>query len=437
MAGCKDINEYVNQHLPLPSPWEKTSDREDTWYVNEDTKESVWVRPDNDVFQAVVNRIKDGPTEKKNALDKLFTRSTKDLIDLLGTPAIQLCFGEDKERKIKELEDAAEKEIDEKKEAAAKILRKGAGAQFASSANKTKISPKSITEIYGILDKLYKDKKDFFQNKKATNIQRLFRGHKTRRNQAALWTRHSDKESHWFTSDNDRSVWVLPEAAKHVVNSPNYSAKKIVAKKFVNTYRQKKCFKLLDLCEPPGGWKEFNDNEHHKSEMNEVLKKRYEDALELLDKNQNIELNCHHDNNVTPLMWASSFSQELAKKLIEMGADINKRDYLGSTALIYAVHGKKASTALLLIEKGANINLSTKITGDSDILYSAIDYTYNKGTIVPELKDVHDALLKKGAKPNEQTLKRIQKAAKRAAHGGSYRNTRKLRKNNRMTRRLR
>ena len=431
MAGCKDINEYVNEYLPLPSPWKKTSDDEDTWYVNEHTKESLWVRPDNEVFQAVVNRIKDGPTKENNALNELFTRTTKDLIDLLGTPAIQLCFGTDKESKIKELEDAAEKEINEKTK---KVLGiKKLQPTLLKEANITK----NIGYIYGILDKLYNEKKDFFQNKKATNIQRLFRGHKTRRNQAALWTRHSDKESHWFTSDTDRSVWVLPEAAKHVVNSPNYSAKKIVAKKFVNTYRQKKCFKLLDLCEPPDGWKEFNDNEHHKSEMNEVLKKRYEDALELLDKNQNIELNCHHDNNVTPLMWASSFSQELAKKLIEMGADINKRDYLGSTALIYAVHGKKASTALLLIEKGANINLSTKITGDSDILYSAIDYTYNKGTIVPELKGVHDALLKKGANPNEQTLKRIQKAAKRAAHGGSYRNTRKLRKNNRMTRRLR
>jgi ankyrin repeat protein len=172
--------------------------------------------------------------------------------------------------------------------------------------------------------------------------------------------------------------------------------------------------------------------------MNTLFEKQHEDALKLLHT-KNIELNCYNDSGVTPLMWASSFSPKLAEKLIEMGADIMKRDYLGSTALIYAVHGKKASTALLLINKGIDINIPAKKTEDSDT-YTAIDFTYdNRGSVVPELQTVHDVLLKKGAKPNEQTLKRIEKARKKALRvgGGSYRKTRKLRKNNRMTRRLR
>lgn len=453
MAGCKDINEYVNKHLPLPSPWEKTSDGEDTWYVNEDTKESLWVRPDNEVFQAVVNRIKDGPTKENNALNELFRRSTNILIDLLGTPAIQLCFGEDKENKIKELEDAAEKEIEKtKKVFGIKKLQ----PKLLKEANITK----NIGDIYTILDKLYKDKKDFFQNKKATNIQRIFRGHKTRRNQAAVWTRHRDGDEEWFTSNKGRSVWKLPvnlwtrhtdgdeewyvsptgesvwklprgasvidaapntkvEArAQAAANAKAETAQAEEQKAKHNNLKEKeqeqekekkkqKCFKLLNLCGPPPGWslrntknvKDLSEAEiKHKHEMNAIQKKQHEDAIKLID--EGVDMECAETGSgITPLMWAAAFAPEVAEKLIEKGADINKVSARGASALIYAIESYNTSTALLLIKKGADINISAGTLLNSKVLKTALDFTYaDDGYALPQLNEVREKLVSMGAK---------------------------------------
>ena len=454
MAGCKDINEYVNEHLPLPSPWKKMSDDEDTWYVNEHTKESLWVRPDNEVFQAIVNRIKDGPTENK-ALNELFTRSTKVLIDLLGTPAIQLCFGEDKERKIKELEDAAEKDIEKtKKVFGIKKLQ----PTLLKPANITK----NIGDIYTILDKLYKDKKDFFQNKKATNIQRIFRGHKTRRNidaiprvwtrhtegndkwftlptgesvwklPANLWTRHTDGNEEWYVSPTGKSVWKLPRGASVIDAAPNTkvearaqanaNAKAETAqaqeqKAKHNNLKEKeqeqekekkkqKCFKLLNLCGPPPGWsprntkneKHLNKTEiKHKHEMNAIQKKQHEDAIKLID--EGVDMECAETGSgITPLMWAAAFAPEVAEKLIEKGADINKVSARGASALIYAIESYNTSTALLLIKKGADINISAGTLLNSKVLKKALDFTYaDDGYAHPQLDEVREKLIEMGA----------------------------------------
>ena len=460
MAGCKDINEYVNEHLPLPSPWEKTSDGEDTWYVNEDTKESLWVRPDKEVFQAIVNRIKDGPTEKNNALDKLFTRATKVLIDLLGTPAIQLCFGEDKESEIKEIEDAAEKEIENKKNV---LGIKKLQPKLLKEANITK----NIGDIYTILDKLYKDKKDIFEkNKKATNIQRIFRGHKTRRNIDAIprvWTRHTEENDEWFTSPTGESVWELPanvwtrhtdededevwyvsptgksfwklpRGASVIDAAPNTKvearaqananaktetaqAQEQEQKAKQNNLKEKeqekekekkkqKCFKLLDLCGPPPGWSPRNtkNEKHlseaeikHKHEMNAIQKKQHEDAIKLID--EGVDMECAETGSgITPLMWAAAFAPEVAKKLIDKGANIHKVSARGASALIYAIESYNTSTALLLIEKGADINISAGTLLNSKVLKTALDFTYaDDGYAHPQLDEVRKKLIEMGA----------------------------------------
>jgi len=61
----------------------------------------------------------------------------------------------------------------------------------------------------------------------------------------------------------------------------------------------------------------------------------------------------------TPLMLSISKRQHnLAKFLIEKGADINAKDSSGQTALFYAINAGDARMAKLLIERGSEINVS-------------------------------------------------------------------------------
>ncbi len=61
----------------------------------------------------------------------------------------------------------------------------------------------------------------------------------------------------------------------------------------------------------------------------------------------------------TPLMLSISKRQHnLAKILIEKGADINAKDSSGQTALFYAINAGDARIAKLLIERGSEINAS-------------------------------------------------------------------------------
>lgn len=407
MAGCKDINDYVNEHehLPLPSPWEQKSDESDTWYENPKTKESIWERPDNNVVQAVVSRIKD--RTRNEILDTLLTKPAKVLIDLLGTPAIQLCFGKDKESKIKELEDAAEKEINDKKEAAAKILREGAGAKFASSANKTKISPKSITEIYGILDKLYNEKK----------------------NLSVVWERHIDKDEIWYVSPSGESVWELPGGNTAVNAAPTEANKEAAVKKIQAKYRNYQTrktkakenakaaanaqaaakaeaeakAKLKNLAiirlkreklekEAKAAQNVSNRLQAQKTikKIEEELTKKDKDgktmlmtyinsagitpgdeykkkAIELINNTEmlgksEIEiktvLNIVDNTNETALMLAAKYGfLDITSLLLTKGADIDKKNKDGNTALMLASQEGYIEIVNLLIKKGADINI--------------------------------------------------------------------------------
>ena len=71
--------------------------------------------------------------------------------------------------------------------------------------------------------------------------------------------------------------------------------------------------------------------------------------LSINDDSRNIQL-----ENITPLMWVIfDYNTELAKLLIESGADINAKDKDGNTALDYARYRDNSEIEQLLIEKGA------------------------------------------------------------------------------------
>ena len=58
--------------------------------------------------------------------------------------------------------------------------------------------------------------------------------------------------------------------------------------------------------------------------------------------------------NITPLMWAIfDYNPELAKLLIEAGADINAKDKDGDTALYDARYRNDSKIEKILIENGA------------------------------------------------------------------------------------
>ena len=47
--------------------------------------------------------------------------------------------------------------------------------------------------------------------------------------------------------------------------------------------------------------------------------------------------------------------------LLEKGADVNKQNKLGETALMYAIHNNHVDSALLLLNKGADVNKQNEL----------------------------------------------------------------------------
>ncbi|MEI0548706.1 ankyrin repeat domain-containing protein [Brachyspira intermedia] len=83
-----------------------------------------------------------------------------------------------------------------------------------------------------------------------------------------------------------------------------------------------------------------------------------EEVLDFLNnKKANINLNIM--DGITPLMLSIIYKQdEIAKLLIEKGADLNKKEKeSGATPLILSIIYGQYEIAELLIEKGANVNI--------------------------------------------------------------------------------
>lgn len=70
------------------------------------------------------------------------------------------------------------------------------------------------------------------------------------------------------------------------------------------------------------------------------------------------DVNAIRDNEgKSPIHWAAyDGSTEIARLLIEKGADVNSADEYGVTPLMQACDGGHTDTARLLIEHGANVN---------------------------------------------------------------------------------
>lgn len=81
-------------------------------------------------------------------------------------------------------------------------------------------------------------------------------------------------------------------------------------------------------------------------------------VLSLIPKNKN-NLNCANTSGYTPLILAVCNINliETLEPLIENGADMNKVDTWKWSALMHACMNLQVEAALILIEKGANLNL--------------------------------------------------------------------------------
>ena len=93
-------------------------------------------------------------------------------------------------------------------------------------------------------------------------------------------------------------------------------------------------------------------------------------VADLIEKGADINL---QDNEMgyTPLIWAASRGKnDTAKKLIEYGADVNKTDKAGRTALMHAVINREEIMTALLLRNGAFVN-ARDFAGFTSAMYAA------------------------------------------------------------------
>jgi ankyrin repeat protein len=73
----------------------------------------------------------------------------------------------------------------------------------------------------------------------------------------------------------------------------------------------------------------------------------------------------------TPLIWASFKARdtgyELVRYLLDHGADVNAQRRGGSTALMIAVRNHSPRTVRLLLERGADVRITTTTRGETAI----------------------------------------------------------------------
>ena len=80
---------------------------------------------------------------------------------------------------------------------------------------------------------------------------------------------------------------------------------------------------------------------------------RVDIARALIDRGA--EVDARNENGWTPLHWAAwDNSLEVARLLLDRGAEIDARNELGNTPLYWATWGNSLDVARLLIERGAN-----------------------------------------------------------------------------------
>lgn len=121
-----------------------------------------------------------------------------------------------------------------------------------------------------------------------------------------------------------------------------------------------------------------NLNQKDPSSGNTLLIKLISDrvvdlSLFLLDTAVDLDLNISNNSQETALILASLYGlTDVVKKLIEMGADIHKKDNRCRTAFMYAAGNNNLDIVKLLLEKGVNINEQTP-DGETALM-KAVEY---------------------------------------------------------------
>ena len=128
--------------------------------------------------------------------------------------------------------------------------------------------------------------------------------------------------------------------------------------------------------------------------MLSIIYKQDEIAKLLIEKGADLNKK-EKESGATPLILSILYERyEIAEILVEKGANVNIKDNSGFTALIHAIQREKTDLSKMLIEKKSDVN--TKITFKTDGLYlkGFTPLTFNVD------KEVAELLIKAGAKVN-------------------------------------
>lgn len=128
-----------------------------------------------------------------------------------------------------------------------------------------------------------------------------------------------------------------------------------------------------------------------------------EELLNIISELSDIN-RCGHDDR-TPLFYACQFNRfALVKQLVELGAEIDKRDYTEKTALHAAALIGNIDSVALLLKSGANVNAQDKRG------FTAFDFAKGNPARLPqeELDKLLSLLISYGAKSKKDILSSIQ-----------------------------
>ncbi|KAK8132021.1 hypothetical protein PG999_000194 [Apiospora kogelbergensis] len=145
---------------------------------------------------------------------------------------------------------------------------------------------------------------------------------------------------------------------------------------------------LMHYLAAEDGTVNFRD-EHGRSPLSYIAERGYADIAKLLIE-KGADINTANRGGSTPLYFAlSSGRTDVAKLLIEKGANINIADQTGTTPLHQASFNGYRDVAELLIEKGADVNAASQ-TGSTPLLQASFNGR----------RDVAELLIEKGANVN-------------------------------------
>ena len=121
--------------------------------------------------------------------------------------------------------------------------------------------------------------------------------------------------------------------------------------------------------------------------MDAIRAKNVQKSKDAISKGANINANINsvNESGITPLMIAatSDVTVEIGKLLIEKGADVNAKDLLGWTPLIYATYSGQTAFVKLLIKKRADVNARSN-TGWTPLMYAAYSGRVEIGKLLIE-----------------------------------------------------